>query len=199
MRAVIFVAAFFHVLAVVVVAANAGIGHARLDGEWAVVQILGVYAAPAVVAVLAAALQRPAMALIAATATLGLALFPFSLHSFVLIPVAMAYLVAFFVTPHQQPRARDVILAGVAPGVAIAAVWVAQLRPDPRCFEAAPAPAVGVISECTSNAVVASETGAALMLAALLVIASVALTRRDAPAFRRQASAAGPGEAHPRR
>ena len=100
----------------------------------AAVPIAALFAAPAVLA-LAGLRGRAPLLLAAAIAAAVLAVFPFSLHSFVLGPVAVVYAIAYARRSTSRQRRRAMFAVVGCPVLLMAAFVVLTLQEHPACFE----------------------------------------------------------------
>ena len=111
-----------------------------VDGDpgdtWAgAIAMATVYGLPGVLALLGLRRRWPLL-LAAGVASLVLAVLPFSLHSFVFVPVGVAYLVAYGLS--RAPRAgtgRTAAAAAVVPTLLVAAFVALVWHEDPLCYE----------------------------------------------------------------
>lgn len=104
-----------------------------VDGLRAV-PIAAVFAAPAVLAL--AGLRGRAPLLLAATIAAGvLAVFPFSLHSFVLAPAAIVYALAYARLSTSRHHRRAMLAVIGCPVALVAAFVVPILQEHPVCYE----------------------------------------------------------------
>lgn len=98
------------------------------------VPLAAVYGLPAVLAALALR-RRPALLLAAGIASLVLAVFPFSLHSFVFGPIALVYLVAYARWPKTDHAGkRTATVAMVVPLLLVMAFVALIWHEDPICY-----------------------------------------------------------------
>lgn len=103
----------------------------QLD-PWRPVATTVLYLVPAVLAVLALR-ARPSLLLAAAATSVALALAGFSVHSFVFLPVAIVYVVAYSRGEQRPGRARLVPVL-LCPLLGVAALAVLFLHEDPACY-----------------------------------------------------------------
>ncbi len=111
--------------------ASRGPLHTGLDA----LTVGAVYALPALLALLSLYGRQPLL-LAAAVLALVQAVFPFSLHSFVVGPLALVYLVAYLAlrTGTVTTTAPWLAAAVVCPGLGLAALVVPLLHADPVCY-----------------------------------------------------------------
>lgn len=96
--------------------------------------LAGVYGLPGVLALLALRARGPLL-VPAGVASLVLAVFPFSLHSFVFAPVGVIYLVAYARWPtHQHAGSRSAVAALVVPVLLVGAFVSSIVHDDPICY-----------------------------------------------------------------
>ncbi len=178
--------------------------------------LAAVYGLPAVLGLLALRGRGPLL-LPAGIASLVLAVFPFSLHSFVFGPVGLIYLVAYAAWPdHRDPGSRSAIATLVVPALILAAFLVLIVHDDPICYrkhasgeivvDRDPGPRATSGSQtieadsdvvergCSSDTVVWWEAAASLALSAGALATALALVE---PASARTTRRSGP-DRHPR-
>lgn len=98
------------------------------------VPIAAAFAAPAVLAL--AGLRGRTPLLLAATIAAGvLTVFPVSLHSFLLAPVAVVYALAYARLPASQHHRRALVAVVGCPVLLVAAFVVLILQEHPACYE----------------------------------------------------------------
>lgn len=156
--------------------------------------VAAVYLSPAV---LALARGRGPLLLAAAMTALVLAIFPFSVHSFVLGPIGLVYLAAYAQLPARQRVGPRVVTAvAVCPLLASAALVALLLHDDPACYThyasgevtvdrspdsvtsghvIAPADSDIVGGGCTSDTVVWWEAAGSLALSTAAVMSGLRL------------------------
>jgi hypothetical protein len=167
-----------------------------------VLPLAAVYGLPAVLAATAFR-RRPALLLAAGIASLVLAVFPFSLHSFVFGPVGLVYLITYpsWPRPRQGNRAAAVVV--VVPVLLVLAFVALIWHDDPICYsrdvsgdvtiDRDPGPVTSgsqtieadsdvVETGCSSDTVVWWEALTSLALSSAALAAAVSLT---APGDRR--------------
>lgn len=158
-----------------------------------------VYGLPGLVALLARRGRGPLL-VAAGIASLVLAVFPFSLHSFVFVPIGIGYLAAYMRWPGRTDGSRATAAALTVPVLVMAAFLVLVVHDDPVCYtedasgevtiDRDPGPVtsgsqtIGPDSDvvgggCSSDTVVWWEAAGSLALSALAIIAALALVRRD--------------------
>lgn len=169
-----------------------------VDGLGAV-PIAAVFAAPAVLAL--AGLRGRAPLLLAATiAAAVLAVFPFSLHSFVLAPVAVVYALAYARLSTSRQRRRAVLAVAGCPVLLLAAFVVLIVQEHPACYEELETGEVVVDRDpgdtlsggrvigpdsdvvatgCTSDIIVWWEATASLTLTSAAIVAGLLLVPND--------------------
>lgn len=119
--------------AAVVAVVGVGVGPEGLQLDpWRPVAITVLYLVPAVLAVLALR-ARPSLLLAAAATSVALALAGFSVHSFVFLPVAIVYVVAYSRGEQRRGRTRLVPVL-LCPLLGVAALAVLFLHEDPACY-----------------------------------------------------------------
>ena len=159
---------------------------------WRPLAIAALYLMPAVLAVLALR-ARPSLLLAAATSSVVLAVTGFSVHSFIFLPVAIVYVVAY---SRAEPHAGSARLVPVVlcPLLAVAALAVLFLHEDPACYtrhasgtmtidrspgdvtsgsESIAADSDVVETGCTGDTVTAGEAAASVALSGLAVAAGL--------------------------
>lgn len=97
------------------------------------VPLAAVYGLPAVLAA-AAFRRRPALLLPAGIASLVLAVFPFSLHSFLFGPVGFTYLIAYPRWPSPRNGNQAAAVAVVVPLLLVLAFAALVWHDDPICY-----------------------------------------------------------------
>lgn len=118
---------------VVVLLLGVVLGDGTVGDRLRAVPLAAVYGLPGVLALLALR-RRPPLLLAAGTTTLVLAVFPFSLHSFVFGPVGLVYLIAYTRWPAPQ-RAKQSAAAGAVVPLLLLAGFVALVwHEDPTCY-----------------------------------------------------------------
>ncbi|MGH3665615.1 MAG: hypothetical protein ACRDU8_05925 [Egibacteraceae bacterium] len=169
-----------------------------LGDELRTLTIAAVYGMPAVLALLAWR-RRPPLLLSAAVTALALALVPFSLQSFLLGPLGLAYLLAYLgLRGDRGPATRSALAAVVCPALGLMALVVPLLHADPVCYTTTATgttryePAPGEVSHgsaripagsdvieqgCTSDTTTRWEAAAGLGLAGFAVAAGLRLVR----------------------
>ena len=180
----------------------------RLSAQDSAVDGLGpvalgaIYLAPGVLALFALRGRDPLL-LPAALAALALSVFPFSLHSFVLGPIGVVYLVSYMRAPTRgQETSRSMAAALLCPVLLVAAFVALLVHEDPVCYEERqsgevivdrdPPPVesgsqtIGPDSDvvergCTSDTVVWWETAASLALSAGALATGLVLVARREP------------------
>lgn len=194
------VAAVIHLGAVVGLLVLGAVSHGGLTPDpLGPLPIAAVYGLPAVIA-LAALRGRAPLLLAAGTATVILAVFPFSLHSFVLGPVGIVYVIAYGRSPSRKSGgARAAVVVLGFPLLLVAGFLVAILHDDPACWtrhrsgevtvDRDPAepfgsgtlgPGTEVVEHgCTSDTVVWWEATASLGLSAAAIVLALRLVPRD--------------------
>lgn len=132
-RGAVAASAAVHLGGVVALAVLRLLADGAVGDRLGVVPLAAVYGLPAVLAALAF-VGRPQLLLAAGIATLALAVFPFSLHSFVLGPVGIVYLVAStrWQTPDRGQGAA--VAAGVVPLLLVGAFVALLWHEDPVCY-----------------------------------------------------------------
>lgn len=175
------------------------------------VPIAVVYALPGVLAVLAARGRGPLL-LAAGLSALVLAVFPFSVHSFVLGPVGIIYLVGHGrLSDTTSDGTRSAVTALGCVALTLAAFVVLFLHDDPVCYTTRTSgevtidrdpddissqhiPADSNITEsgCTSDTIVSWEAAASLTLSSSAIALGAALTPRTRYRRARVRTNAGP-------
>lgn len=196
--AVALAAAGVQLAAVVVYLGVMAYSEPGVDGLRAV-PIAAVFAAPAVLAL--AGLRGRAPLLLAATlAAAVLAVFPFSLHSFVLAPVAVVYAVSYARLSPSRHHRRAMSAVACCPALLVAAFVVLIVQEHPVCYEELETGEVvvdrdpgGTLSGgrvigpdsdvvatgCTSDVVVSWEATASLALSSAAIVAGLLLVADD--------------------
>lgn len=191
-------AALGQLAAVVVYLGVMAASGADVDGLGAV-PIAAVFAAPAVLAL--AGLRGRAPLLLAATIDAAvLAVFPFSLHSFVLAPAAVVYALAYARLSTSRQRRRAMLAVAGCPALLMAAFVVLILQEHPACYEEletgelvvdgdpgdtlSGGRVIGpdsdvVATGCTSDIIVWLEATASLALTSAAIVAGLLLVPND--------------------
>lgn len=98
------------------------------------VPLAALYGLPAVLVLLALRGRGPLL-VPAGIASLVLAVFPFSLHSFLFGPIGIIYLLAYGKWPrHEHPGPRSAIAAGLVPLLLVGAFLALIVHDDPICY-----------------------------------------------------------------
>lgn len=166
----------------------------QLD-PWRPVAIAALYLVPVVLALLALR-ARPSLLLAAATTSVVLATVGFSLHSFVFLPAAVVYVVAYARAERRSARA-SMAPALLCPTLALGALFFMLVHADSACAtryasgevtvdrdvgdvtsgsETMPADSDVVATECTSDTVVGWEAAGSVALSGLALGAGVVLS-----------------------
>lgn len=129
------------------------------------VSIAAIYSLPALLAALGLRNRQPLL-LAAAIAALVLAVFPFSLHSFVLGPAGIVYAVAYARLATGQRDRRSVIAAMACPCLLVGALLVLTIADHPACYTRSGSGEVAddLDTGCTSDIVIPWEAAASLTL-----------------------------------
>jgi hypothetical protein len=129
------------------------------------VSIAAIYSLPALLAALGLRNRQPLL-LAAAIAALVLAVFPFSLHSFVLGPAGIVYAVAYARLATGQRDRRWAIAAMACPCLLVGALLVLTVADHPACYTRSGSGEVAddLDTGCTSDIVIPSEAAASLTL-----------------------------------
>lgn len=132
--AAVAIAAAVQVGAIVAVLALRFLDDGEVGDRLGAVPLAVVYGLPGVLAALALR-RRPALLLAAGIASLVLAVFPFSLHSFVFGPVGLVYLIAYarWPKPHHVDK-NSAIVALVVPLLLVVAFLALVWHEDPICY-----------------------------------------------------------------
>jgi hypothetical protein len=152
-----------------------------------------IYSIPAPLAVLGLRTRQPLL-LVAAIAALALAVLPFSLHSFVLGPTGIVYVIAYRRLAAGRHDRRSVIVALACSSLLVGALFVQAVTDHPACYtklgsnevaigrdpgEVASGAGVSgtesdvVESGCTSDVVVPWEAAASLALSGAAVVTAL--------------------------
>lgn len=134
LRAVAMAAVVVHLAAIAVYLSTGLVASGPITDWLRPIPIAGLYAAPAVLAI--AGLRGRVPLLLAAAIAAGLlAIFPFSLHSFVLAPVALVYATAYApLSRSVEPRGTAVAVVA-CPILLVAALVVLVIEEHPVCYE----------------------------------------------------------------
>lgn len=120
--------------AVVAVLALGALSDGSIGDRLGAAPLAAVYGLPAVLALLALRGRGPLL-LPAGVASLVLAVFPFSLHSFVFGPIGIIYLLAYARWPtHQHAGSRSAVAALVVPLLLVGAFAALIVHDDPICY-----------------------------------------------------------------
>lgn len=120
--------------AVVAVLALGALSDGSVGDRLGAAPLAAVYGLPAVLALLALR-ERGPLLLPAGVASVVLAVFPFSLHSFVFGPIGIIYLLAYARWPtHQHAGSRSAVAALVAPLLLVGAFVALIVHDDPICY-----------------------------------------------------------------
>jgi hypothetical protein len=188
-----------HLGGILVVLALRFLSEGAVGGRLGVLPVAAVYGLPALLAALAFR-QRPPLLLAAGVASLVLAVFPFSLHSFVYGPVGLIYIIGYarWPTPHHDAK-RSAAAAALVSLLLVAAVVALIWHEDPICYskdtsgevtvDRDPDPVTsgsqtieadsGIVETgCSSDTVVWWEALTSLALTGGALAAAIQLTRR---------------------
>lgn len=120
--------------AVVVVLVLGALSDGSVGDRLGAAPLAAVYGLPAVLALLGLRGRGPLL-LPAGVASLVLAVFPFSLHSFVFGPIGIIYLIAYARWPtHQHAGSRSAVAALVVPLLLVGAFGALIVHDDPICY-----------------------------------------------------------------
>lgn len=180
------------------------------------IPIAAIYATPALLA-LAGLRSRHPLLLVAAIAAGILAVFPFSLHSFLLAPVGLIYGIAYAGLATAQHRHRSMVAVAGCPLLLVAAFIALVVHEDPVCYEKlqtgeiiidrdpdnvtsrVDGPDSDVIEGgCTGDTVVWWEATVSLALTSATIVTALLAVPKDEAGERRRTRTDRPPEQMPR-